>query len=188
MAAALTVIALPLVLAQGAGAAPVPPQDFTCGVTVFTACNQTAHFSTPSGTSAPEVGAPSPQATGCPAWVATDAPVIQGTGNGIEHSIINNAGDAWFTSTFTGTVTIVAYTVDSMGNPVAPDPGVPPYTGHLQQWFGGSFNHSNFVNHDTINFSGTAADGSTFSFHQVDHLSTTPNVAAAPNSFSIAHC
>jgi len=188
VAAALTVIAVPLVLAQGAGAAPVPPGDFTCGVTVFTACNQTAHFSTPSGTSAPEVGAPSPQATGCPAFVAVDAPVIQGTGNGIEHAIINNAGDGWFTSTFTGTVTIVAWTVDSAGNLVAPDPSVPVQTGHLTQWFGGSFNHSNFVVHDTINFTGTEADGTPFSFHAVDHLSTTPNVAAAPNSFNIAHC
>src|SRR5215470_15073044 len=92
MAAALAAIAVPLVMAQGAGAAPVPPSDFTCGVTVFTPCDQTAHFSTPSGTPAPEVGAPSPQATGCPAWVAVDAAVIQGNGNGVEHSIINNAG------------------------------------------------------------------------------------------------
>ncbi|HEX6525608.1 MAG TPA: hypothetical protein VF070_37195 [Streptosporangiaceae bacterium] len=187
-AAALTVIALPLVLAQGAGAAPVPPDDFTCGVTVFTACNQTAHFSTPSGTPAPEVGAPSPQATGCPAWVAVDAPVIQGTGNGVEHAIVNNNGDGWFTSTFAGTVTVVAYTVDSAGNLVAPDPNVPPYTGHLQQWFGGSFNNKNFVNHDTINFTGAAPDGTSFAIHLVDHLSTTPNVAAAPNSFDIGHC
>lgn len=187
-AAMVAAIGLPLVMAQGASAAPVPSQDFTCGVTVFTACNQTAHFSTPSGTPAPEVGAPSPQATGCPAWVAVDAPVIQGTGNGVEHSIVNKAGDGWFTSTFAGTVTVVAYTVDSTGNPVAPDPGVPPYTGHLQQWFGGSFNHSNFVNHDTINFSGTGADGSSFSIHLVDHRSTSASAGAAPNTFSIGSC
>ena len=186
--AALTAILMLLLLAQRAGAAPVPPDDFTCGVTVFTACNQTAHFSTPSGTSAPVVGEPNPQAIGCPAFVAVDAPVIQGTGNGIEHAIINNAGDGWFTSTFTGTVTVVAWTVDSAGNLVAPDPGVPVFTGHLTTWFGGSFNRSNFVDHDTITFTGTAADGSTFSIHQVDHLSTTPNVAAAPNSFSITRC
>ena len=186
--AALTAILMLLLLAQRAGAAPVPPDDFTCGVTVFTACNQTAHFSTPSGTSAPVVGEPSPQAIGCPAFVAVDAPVIQGTGNGIEHAIINNAGDGWFTSTFTGTVTVVAWTVDSAGNLVAPDPSVPVFTGHLTTWFGGSFNRSNFVVHDTITFTGTAADGSTFSIHQVDHLSTTPNVAAAPNSFSITRC
>src|SRR5215472_8904560 len=179
LAAALAVIAVPLLLAQSAGAAPVPPDQFTCGVTVFTPCNQTAHFSTPSGTPAPEVGTPSPQATGCPAWVATDAVVIQGTGNGIEHSIINNAGDGWFTSTFTGTVTIVAWTVDSSGNLVAPDPAVPPFTGHLQTWYGGSLNNKNFVVHDTVNFSGTAVGGGTFSIHLVDHLSTTPTVAAA---------
>jgi hypothetical protein len=187
-ASALAAIAVPLVLSQGVRAAPVPPQDFTCGVTVFTTCDQTAHFSTPSGTAAPEVGAPSPQATGCPAWVAVDAPVIQGTGNGVEHARVNNAGDGWFTSTFTGTVTVQAWTVDSMGNLVGPDATVPPFTGHLQTWFGGSFNNKNFVNHDTINFSGTAADGSTFSIHLVDHLSTTPDVAAAPNRFDIGQC
>lgn len=186
--AALTAILMLLLLAQRAGAAPVPPDDFTCGVTVFTACNQTAHFSTPSGTSAPVVGEPSPQAIGCPAFVAVDAPVIQGTGNGIEHSIINNNGDGWFTSTFAGTVTAVAYTADSAGNPVAPDPNVLPYTGHLQQWFGGSFNNMNFVNHDTINFTGTAADGSSFAIHLVDHLSTSAVVTAAPNEFHIGHC
>src|SRR5260370_9950627 len=90
VAAALAVIAIPLVLAQGAGAAPVPPGDFTCGVTVFTACNQTAHFSTPSGTSAPEVGAPSPQATGCPAFVADHAPAIHGTRTRLRLPILYN--------------------------------------------------------------------------------------------------
>ena len=181
-AAALTVIAVPLLLAQSAGAAPVPPDQFTCGVTVFTPCNQTAHFSTPSGTPAPEVGTPSPQAVGCPAWVATDAVVIQGTGNGIEHSIINNNGDGWFTSTFAGTVTAVAYTADSAGNPVAPDPNVLPYTGHLQQWFGGSFNNMNFVNHDTINFAGDQG----VSFHAVDHMSQS--AAGQITEFHIASC
>jgi hypothetical protein len=96
---------------------------------VFTPCDQTAHFSTPSGTPAPEVGAPSPQATGCPAWVAAEAEVIQGTGNGVEHSIINNADDGWFTSTFT----VVASKVDNSGPLVAPDSAVPSFTGQLTQ-------------------------------------------------------
>src|SRR5215469_17847163 len=172
-AAAAALAVVPLAITQAASAAPVSPQDFTCGVTVFTACNQTAHFSTPSGTPAPEVGAPSPQATGCPAWVAVDAAVIQGNGNGIEHAIINNNLDGWFTSTFEGTVTVVPYTVDSFGIPVAPDPSVPAYTGHLQTWFGGSFNNKNFVDHDTVNFSGTGTDGSTLGIHLVDHLSVS---------------
>ena len=114
--------------------------------------------------------------------------MIQGTGNGIEHAVFTDAGVGSFTSTFTGTVTAEAWTVDSSGNLVAPDPSVPPFTGQLTFWFGGSFNHGNFVNHDTIHFSGTAADGSTFSIHEVDHLSTSASAAAAPNSFSIGFC
>ena len=188
LAAALTVIAVPLGIAGAANAAPVPPGGFTCGVTVFTPCNQTAHFSTPSGTSAPVVGEPAPQAIGCPAWVAVDAPVIQGTGNGVEHSIIDNNLDAWFTSTFEGTVIVVMYTLDSSGNLIAPDPGVPPYAGHLTTWFGGSFNNHDFVTHDTITFTGAAPDGSPFSIHEVDHISTSAVAAAAPNTFTITFC
>jgi hypothetical protein len=185
---ASAVIAVPLMLSQAASAAPVQSGDFTCAVTVFAPCNQSAHFSTPSGTPAPEVGAPSPQATGCPAWVAVDAAVIQGNGNGIEHAIINNNLDGWFTSTFEGTVTVVPYTVDSIGNLVAPDPSVPAYTGHLQTWFGGSFNNKNFVDHDTVNFSGTGTDGSALSIHLVDHQSVSAAAAAAPNVFDIGSC
>jgi hypothetical protein len=181
-------VAMPLATAAMSTAAPVSPSDFTCGVTVFTPCNQTAHFSTPSGTDAPLVGQPNPQATGCPAFVAVDAPVFQGTGNGIEHSIINKAGDGWFTSTFTGSVTMTAFTVDSNGNPLAPDPNVPVYSGHLTQWFGGSFNKNNMVNHATVTFSGTAPDATSVHFHMVDHMNTTPNPAAAPNAFNIAFC
>jgi hypothetical protein len=134
------------------------------------------------------VGAPSPQATGCADFIMTDAPVIQGTGNGVEHSTVNKNGDGWFTSTFTGTVTIVPYTVDSHGNLIGPDPNAPTLTGHLTQWFGGSFNNKNMVNHDIINFSGTGSDGSSLSFHAVDHMNTTGVVTAAPNTFSIASC
>jgi hypothetical protein len=89
---------------------------------IFAGCNQTAHFSTPSGTAAPEVALPSPQVTGCPAWVAVDALEIQGTGNGVEHNIFRDPGDGTQTETFTGTVTITAYTADSAGNPGAPTP------------------------------------------------------------------
>jgi len=181
-------VGIPLATAAMAAAAPTPPSDFTCGITVFTTCNQTAHFSTPSGTDQPEVGTPNPQATSCPAFVQTDAVLIQGTGNGIEHSIVNNAGDGWFTSTFTGTVTLTPYTADSKGNPVKPDTNAPVLTGHLTQWFGGSFNRSNMVNHDTFLFSGSAPDGTTVQFHMVDHMNTTPNPAAPPNTFDIAVC
>jgi hypothetical protein len=107
--------------------------------------------------------------TGCPAWVAVDALEIQGTGNGIEHNIFRNPGDGTQTETFTGTVTITAFTADSAGNPVAPDLSVPPYTGHLTEWFGATFKNMNpIVDHATVNFSGTAADGSAFSIHASD--------------------
>jgi hypothetical protein len=183
-------VGIPLATAGLATAAPVSPSDFTCGLTMpVTPCNQTAHFNTPSGTDAPEVGTPNPGATGCPAFVSTDAAVIQGTGNGIEHSIVNNAGDSWFTSTFTGTVTLTSWTFDpSTQSLIAPDPNVPVFTGHLTQWFGGSFNQNNMVNHGTMTFSGAAADGTTIHLHMVSHMNTTPHPAAAPNSFNNVSC
>src|SRR5438552_298045 len=116
----LLVIAVLTFSAAGAAAAfagTVPPDQFTCGVTNFdTPCNQTAHFSDLS-----QVAPPAPNATGCPAYIVNDAAVITGTGNGIEHSIINNKLDGWFTTTWTGQVTIVFYTADALGNPVAVD-------------------------------------------------------------------
>jgi hypothetical protein len=161
MVAALLMIGA-LAGAQAASAATVPASDFTCGFTVFnTPCNQTAHF-----TDINMVGMPFPGASSsCPAFVRTDFVSIVGTGNGVEHGIINNALDGWFTSTFTGTVTLTDLT----------DSSVPPFTGKLTVWFGGSFNKSNQVFHDTINFSGTAADGTTLTIHDVFHTNTTPN-------------
>jgi hypothetical protein len=172
-----------------ASAAPVPPSGFTCGVTVFTPCNQTAHFSDITAGNGPEVGSPSGiTPPGCPAFIGMDAPVIFATGNGIEHSVINNAGDGWFTSTFTGTANVTFWTVDGTGNLVAPDPSVPTFTGHIEQWFGGSFNKNNYVNHDTTNVSVTGSDGSLLSVHIVNHQSTSAVVTAAPNQFTFAHC
>ena len=56
--------------------------------------------------------------------MAVDALEIQGTGNGVEHNIFRGPGDGTQTETFTGTVTITAYTANSAGNPVAPDASV----------------------------------------------------------------
>ena len=163
-------------------AGQVPPDQFTCGVTNFTTpCNQTAHFSDLN-----QVAPPAPGAAGCPAYIQNDAAVITGTGNGVEHAIINNKLDGWFTTTWTGQVTIVFGTFDALGNFV-PDPNAPnPVTGHLTQWFAGSFNNKNFVTHDTINFTGTDASGNPVSFHAVDHMSIS--ATNIPNTFSIASC
>jgi hypothetical protein len=178
---ALTVAALLMVAAQGVAAAPVPPSDFTCGVTVFTPCNQTAHFS-----DLMEVGTPfSSASASCPAFVTTDYVTLIGTGNGIEHSIINKALDGWFTSTFTGTVTLTAYLDAAL---TTRDPNVLPYTGKLTEWFGGSFNRNNFVFHDTFHFEGTAADGTTFRILDVSHTNSTPRAVGPPHSFEITTC
>lgn len=91
----------PLLLAQGASAVQVPASDFTCGPPNLSPCDQTAHF-----TDLTQQAAPAPNATGCPGYVLTDFANITGTGQGIEHAIINNAGDGWFTTTENGFVTV----------------------------------------------------------------------------------
>lgn len=189
---AVTMTALPLGSAIEAGAAPVSAADFTCGVTVFTACNESAH-----STDLTQVGSPlGSTSSSCPSWLANDYVGIVGTGNGVEHAIINKAGDGWFTSTQTGLVTITAYPESSMdlSNPDNPvidgpaDPAVPSYTGHLTQWFGGAFNNQNQVFGGTGNFSGTAADGTTLSLHFAGHMNTIPNQVGPPHMFQIANC
>lgn len=180
---ALTALAVLVVSAQGAGAAPVPPGDFTCGVIVFTPCNQTAHFSDVSE----ELTPPAPSgATNCPAFVVNDFANLVATGNGVEHSIVNNAGDGWFTTTFTGTATITPYLDPNL---TTPDPNVLPFTGQLTEWFGGSFNRSNIVFHSTFHFTGTDANGNTLTVLDISHANTTAaDPFGPPNSFEIVRC
>jgi hypothetical protein len=180
--AALAVIGVLMVAVHGASSAPVPPSAFTCGVTVFTPCNQTAHFSDLTDVLTP----PSPtRPTNCPAFVLTDFASVVGSGNGIEHSIVNKAGDGWFTSTFTGTVTISPFLDPGL---TVPDPNVLPFTGRLTEWFGGSFNKNNFVNHGTFHFSGTNATGTTLRVLDVSHANSTPQNPFVPHSFEILSC
>jgi hypothetical protein len=178
--AALGMLGVTLGGVQGASAGQVSPSAFTCGITVFTPCNQTAHFTTDN-----EVGTPLTGATSCPAFLRTDFVTIIGTGNGIEHSIINNAGDGWFTSTFTGTVTVTAYTDATLKTR---DTNVPPFTGRLTEWFGGSFNKNNQVFHFTIHFTGAAQDGTTLKIFALGHSNTTPNPALPAHTFGFTSC
>ena len=170
-----------LMVVAGAGAAPVPPSDFTCGVIAFdTPCNQTAHFSDVAFEGTPFANAPS-----CPAFVTTDFAFITGSGNGVEHSIINNALDGWFTSTFSGTATLTAYLDPDL---TKPDPAVPTFTGKLTEWFGGSFNKNNFAATSTFHFSGTAADGEALRVLDVSHANSTGANPFVPRSFEITRC
>jgi hypothetical protein len=180
--ATLAAVGVLMLAAQGASAAQVPPQNFTCGdpSLPLTPCNQTAHFS-----DTVQVGTPFASAPSCPAFVTTDFALISGTGSGVEHSIVNNALDGWFTSTFTGTATITAYLDAGL---TQPDPNVLPFTGKLTEWFGGSFNKNNFVFHSTFHFDGTAANGTTFRILDVSHTNTTASNPFVPHSFEITSC
>lgn len=169
-------------IATGAGAKPVPPGDFTCGVTVFTPCNETAHFSSMDQELTP---APAAAGSNCPSFVQADYATLTATGNGIEHSIVNKAGDGWFTSTFTGSATITPYLDPDL---TMPDP-VGAFTGHLTEWFGGSFNRNNMVVHSTFHFSGTNASGMTLRILDVSHTNTNAaNPLGPPHSFEIFRC
>jgi hypothetical protein len=176
-------VAVSLVSVGAASARPVPPDQFACGVTVFTQCNQSAHFSTMSG----ELTPPAPtRASNCPAFVLTDFGALQATGNGVEHSIVNKAGDGWFTTTFTGTATISPFLDPGL---TTPDPNVLPFTGHLTEWFGGSFNRNNFVNHSTFHFHGTDANGDSLTVPDISHFNiNAANPFGPPNGFEITHC
>jgi len=172
-ATAIAALAVPLTFAQSAGAATAP--DLACGNTTPGPCQETAHF-----TNIDDLNSPAPPGGGCPAYLSTDFFSFVGTGHGIEHINVNNAQDGWFTSTFTGQVTITAYlngTVDNNGNVTGvsnPDPNVLPYSGRITEWFGGSFNQKNFVNHATINLSLTNANGDHLRVHLTSHASSTP--------------
>ena len=173
--AAAAVLALPLVMAQTAGADTAP--NLACGSTEPAPCSETAHF-----TDLDNVGTPLPPTAGCPDTLSVDFVSMVGTGNGVEHVTINKAQDGWFTMTFTGTATLTAYppssvTSDGNGNFTItgpPDANVQPFTGKLTEWFGGSFNKQSSVIHSTFFFSGAAANGKTFSIHNVGHFSWTP--------------
>ena len=82
------------------------------------------------------------------------------TYNDVFHIAVNKAGDAWVTGTTEGNFSFAPF-----------PPRTVSYTGHFASWFGLSFNRNNSVVHDTFNVHGTGSDGSTLSFHMVDHMS-----------------
>lgn len=75
------------------------------------------------------------------------------------HETVNQAGDAWFTSTVTGDFSFIPF-----------DLSRPSYTGHFESWFGASINRNNEVFHDITNNTATGSDGSHLSFHMIDHM------------------
>jgi hypothetical protein len=185
LAVAVAVVAVAVGLGFSATASADPGQS------------QTFHFNSISG----QLGTPAAPITNvsnCPAPVINDFTSIDATGNGISHQTINGKGDGWFTSTFTGTATVTFYpdgTVDDQGN-VTSVGGTPDMqvTGHLTNWFGGSFNAQNSVVHGTINFQGTEVfpnPGAPIRFHDTTHVAWLPGVDQnGPPSFffNVANC
>ena len=171
--AAIAALAVPLLVIQPVGAATAP--DLACGNAQPGPCQETAHFSDIN-----DMESPAPPGGGCPAFLSKDYFTFVGTGNGVEHINVNKAQDAWFTTTFTGKVTITAFlngTIDSDGNVTKvsdPDLKVGPLTGRITQWFGGSFNRQSTVFHGTIDISVTDANGVSLRVHFVTHASWTP--------------
>ena len=148
-------------------------------------CNQTAHFSSVSEQLTPLT--PS-GATNCSAFVTTDFASLVATGSGIEQSIIYNAGDGWFTSTFTGTgtATITPYLDPDL---TISDSNVLPITGQLTEWFGGSFNRSNTVLQHLPLLGHRREREHTLRVLGVSHANTTAAAPLAPpHSFEITSC
>jgi len=92
--------------------------------------------------------------------------------NSIFHVNVNGASDVWVTQTQTGSITFVPTNALQ-----------PSYAGHITIWFGASLNKNNFVFHDTFNATLRGTDGSTITFHMVDHMSVS--ATGMTNAFSI---
>lgn len=192
-AAAAAAVTLPLGVVHDARADVAPPLD--CGSPANPGpCQQTAHFSDVDNLGSPLPGAPS----NCPGWLSTDYVRIAGTGNGVEHVTVNKADDFWFTTTFTGHVTLTGYAPDQVdatdpNNPVlvagaTPDPAAAPYSGKLTNWFGASGNRQSAVFHGTGTVSASAADGSSVHVHFQAQQSYTPGAdLSGPPSHQVTH-
>jgi hypothetical protein len=76
-------------------------------------------------------------------------------------TFFENGDEAWITGTAEGTAT---FTPEDAGGVSA--------SGHFTEWFGGSFNNKNSVEHATTNFNLQNSDGSHVVVHGMFHLST----------------
>jgi hypothetical protein len=101
--------------------------------------------------------------------------VVTLTYSEVFHETVNQAGDAWFTSTVTGHFSFIPT-----------DSSRPSYTGHFESWFGASINQNNAVFHDITNNTATGSDGSHLSFHMINHMSV--GVSGITLQFDKASC
>ena len=98
------------------------------------------------------------------------------TFNGVAHVTLNTAtGTGHITETQAGDFVIV------------PDDSTQPtFTGHFAEWDGANFNIQNFAATATLNGHGTGSDGSTITFHMLEHFSVSATGVIL--SFDQMHC
>ncbi len=161
--AMLAVFALP-VHAGPAPCAPPPPPGIMPAQT-YTCTMHLSDFTPPPMSVTPII---------CPDGSTVPGGLLTVTvETGVFHLTVNTLGDGWDTVTLEGPFTFVGT------NGVA-------FTGHYTEWFGDSFNNLNFVSHATLNFVGTAADGSHLTLHLDFHVSLS--ASGNLNFFMTAHC
>jgi hypothetical protein len=88
-------------------------------------------------------------------------------GNAVLHTTVNRAQDFWLTTTYTGDAVALplvfnpdgTIAVDSNDNDVVDQTAAPLATGHLTVWFGTEDDKQAGVQHATVSFHGTEANG-----------------------------
>ncbi len=97
------------------------------------------------------------------------------TYNAVFHVTTLENGTYWATFTQTGTFSFV---------PV--DASQPSYTGHFTIWDGDNWNNRNTTETATFMLRGAGSDGSTLTFHEVEHISSS--ASGATLSFDKLRC
>jgi hypothetical protein len=119
-----------------------------------------------------------PLPSSCPAFLSTDAWVLNFTGgNSVSHGTLNNNGD-WGGST-------------AEGPAVLSDGATTEYAGHLTEWGGGGQNSNpggiptaQSENGFTLNFNGAGPAGS-ISIHVNQHSTTNNSGTPTANTFNV---
>jgi hypothetical protein len=97
------------------------------------------------------------------------------TYNAVFHVTTLENGTYWATFTQTGAFSFVPF-----------DSSQPSYTGHFTVWDGDNWNNRNTTETVTFMVRGTGSDGSTLTFHEVEHISSS--ASGATLSFDKLRC
>jgi hypothetical protein len=133
-----------------------PPPDFPI-LSVTPNCSQTVAMAGGDTQSQPDVNPCDPADTGTFSMTPNRS---------VFHVNVNGDGDLWVTGTTNGTAAFV------------PDnPGDVSATGSFANWFGVELNNKNFVNTFTTTVAMHLSNGQTAIFHEIGHVTLTPNGA-----------